>query len=155
MGVHVISVPILDDAGKTRALNLYCDDSETIANVQLFVTDLIPALDAVTGGKIVSANVTMALAIGTPKASPLADHFNTLGALMAFGAADTQYRHGLYVPCYRHSLISAGAIANSGDTQTFQELVLSGGGHVALTNKAAQALDAFLGVERTTRKQSG
>jgi len=154
MGVHVLSIPISDDGGKIRAMNLYMDDSETITNIQSFITAFVPKLDAVTGGKITNVLLQFSLDKGTPKAAAVDDCPVNQGALFGFSVVDTQYRHSAFVPAIRKTLVAGEVIANTGAVQTLQESILSGEGYITLTNKAAQDLDSFLEVEPSDRKRA-
>jgi len=156
MAVHVISVVVQDGSGAKRAMNLYCADSETPADIQTFLTAHIPKLDDIVGGVIIAASLTQAMVLPGGLDTPaLADHPVKWGGLFGFSATGTQYRHGIYVPSILHTLVSeGGSIPDAGAIATWEASVLSGEAAIALTNKHEQPLAAFLGGEQRDRKSA-
>lgn len=102
------SIRIRDGGGKTTNANLYFDPATTLAAVQAYVTDYLPVLDAVTGGVIDRAELTLPLSIAgtTPalKAVAEADVIVANGFNLGFTQADTSNRWTQRVPAVKTAL---------------------------------------------------
>lgn len=153
MGVHLLSFQITDADGKTKSVVMPMADTESIADIQTFVTNHAPLLDNVVDGVISQASVQYSLTLpGGLDATPEDDLLVSTGGLFGFSATGTAYRHGIYVPTVKLALISNSKdIANAGDTATWITDLLSGT-EVTLTNKFENVLAAFLGGLRVNRK---
>lgn len=153
MGVHVISLTLLDSGGSKKAVTYHCADSETIADIQTFVTGHAPKLAAAVGAQVLAASVQYSLALpgGLPAAAD--DYPVDNGALLGFSVTGTQYRHGIYVPSVlRAFLDNDRAVLDIGAMNTYQLSILSGEAAISLTNKHEQLLAAFLGGDGADRK---
>lgn len=153
-GVHVISIVIEDAGGHRKAINLHCSDTETLSDIQTFITAHLPKLDAMISGKIVAATVQMALTLpGGLSTTALADMLVDDGGLFGFGVTGTGYRYATFVPTVNLTLMDNDwSIADAGAVQTWEQSVLSGESAITLTNKHEQALASFLSGTRVKRK---
>lgn len=153
MGVHLLTFTILDSAGKTKSVVVPMADTESITDIQTFVTNHAALLDAVIGGVIQSAQVQYALTLpGGLNATPADDMPVSRGGLFAFSATGTAYRKSIYVPTVLASLISNdGDIPNAGATATWITDLLSGT-EISPTDNYENVLASFLSGSRVNRK---
>lgn len=152
--INTISIPISDDAGDTRRVVFHTPASDTLAEIQTMWNLAAPELDALTGGIISAPDVTLALTNpGGLKVTALLDHFNRQGVNIGFGAADTNYRWGQYIPSLRDTLITAGQVEVdlSGFTD-WRDRMLSGDAVVLPTNEYGDDLDTFIAAVLSFRK---
>jgi hypothetical protein len=153
MGIHILSLSILDDEGSLRAVNYHLADTATLAQVQTFLDAHLNKLEALVGGVINSATINLGLTLTAPNnILPLVDHPVDNGAIAGFSAVGTAYRHSIYLPTFRKSLITAGVVDVAGAFTTWYTSLLNGEAVIDLTNKAGQSLQAFLSSKRTNRK---
>lgn len=152
--VNTISIPITDDAGASRRMVYHTPAAATLAQIQTMWDLAAVELDALTGGIISAPDVTLALTNpGGLKVTALLDHFNRQGALISFGAADTNYSWSQFVPSLRDTLITAGAIevGLSGFTD-WRDRMLSGDAVVLPTNPYGDDIDTFQAATLSFRK---
>jgi len=152
--VNTLSIPITDDAGETRRLVIHTPAAATLAQIQTFWDLAAVELDALTAGIISAPDVTLALTnVGGLKVTAVADHFNRQGALIGFGAANTNYRWSQYVPSLRDTLITAGVVTTgvAGFTD-WRDRMLSGDAVVLPTNRMGDDLDTFIEAVLSFRK---
>ena len=150
---HVLSISLLDDRGKVRAANYYVDSAATLTNIQDFVDAHLNKLEAVIGGVVQSIAVNFSLEINSPDNTvPVVDCPTSQGAIAAFAAEGTGYRHSIYLPTFRKTLITAGEIVVAGAVQTWIDSILGGESDVSITDKAGRDLNSFLGSRTSDRK---
>jgi hypothetical protein len=152
--VDLLSFSLLDDAGNTANVHVYVASTYTLAQLQTFVEQIAPDLDAITGSKINTVQVTKALTLPAGlKAAATANSRNPWGANMAYDAANTDYRHTIRIPAILPSLLAGDKVD---DTEaaiiTFNTQVTTGDGVVSPTDRYANDLSAFLEGIATFRK---
>lgn len=152
--VNLISVSLVDDAGRTGSLTLPVPTGLTVAQIQSYVTAMLPNLDAVTGAKINGCTVALQLTLpGTLKASAIADHPISYGANFGFDAADTNYRHTVRLPAIDQGLVDAGEVQTTDALIiAWTDDVVDGDATVLPCDRYGNDLSAFLGAEVTFRK---
>lgn len=146
MGVHLVSISVIDDGGKTDTVKVYVPDSLTIDQVQAWVNVFLPDLDVVTAAKINRAGVNLGLTLpGGLKANPVADRPVNNGANFSFDAADTPYRHTIRVPSIDAGLVD-GEVLDIADAllDDFKLDLVTGDGTVAPCDEYENDLTAFL-----------
>jgi len=150
---HVLSISLLDDRGKYRAVNYYVASAATLAQVQTWLDAHINLLEACVGGKIASITLQFAMAITDPDtATPVIDCPTDQGALAGFTATGTGYKHSIYLPTFRKTLITAGEVVDAGAFAAWYADILAGGTGVVVTDKSARALSGFLSSKPVNRK---
>jgi hypothetical protein len=151
---HLLSYTIQDDAGAKSHVNVFLSHLLTVANIQAFSDTLVPHLDLVTGGQIVSASVALAIDLpGTEKQAPLADHAVQKGALFGYNATGTVYRWSQFIPAIRETLVTGGAIDVG--AQACLDLIsdmVDGSGGIEPTDRYENDLAGSLGAELRFRK---
>lgn len=152
--VNLISVQLTDDRGQTTSTTIPIPATVSIADVQAYVTAMLPYLDAITGAKITGASVSLALTLpGGLKAAALSDHLNGMGVNFGYSAANTNYRWTFRLPAAAQTIISSGEW-NTGDGNwtNFAPYLTTGDGTVAPCDRYGNDLTALLGAEVTFRK---
>jgi len=153
MGVHLLTWQITDVDGKTKSVVMPLADTESVADIQTFVTNHALLLDAVIDGYISQVTVAYAMTLpGGLDVTPEDDMLVSTGGLFSFTATGTAYRKAIYVPTVKNSLISNSKdIANAGAVATWITDVLSGT-EVSVTDNYENVLSAFLSGTRVNRK---
>jgi len=153
MGVHLLTWQITDADGNTRSIVMPMADTESVADIQTFVTNHAALLDAVVDGVISKASVQHALTLpGGLDATPEADMLVSTGGLFSFTATGTDYRKSIYVPTVKMALISDSKdIPNAGDVAAWITDLLSGT-EISPTDNFENVLAAFLSGTRVNRK---
>lgn len=153
MAISLLSWQILDAGGKTKSIVMPMAATESQADIQTFVTNHAPLLDAIIDGVITGASVQLALTLpGGLETVPAVDMLVSTGGLFGFSVTGSAYRKALYVPAVKNSLISdTKDIPNAGAAATWITDVLSGT-EVSITDNFENPLAAFLGGERVNRK---
>ena len=148
----LLSWQLLDDHGEKRTLVYYVDSLATNVSLQAFIDAHTTKLDAIVGAQPLKVTVTKPFVLGATKPAPDADHPNGQGAVCAFSAAGTAYRHGLFVPSFSKDLITGGQITEAGALATWTASMLGGEGSLTLVDAAGRALADFLGGTPRDRK---
>ncbi len=152
--INTISIPILDDAGNSRRMVVHTPVAATVAQIQTFWDLAAVELDVLTGGIIGAPDLTLALTNpGGLKVTAVDDTFNRQGALIGFGAADTNYRWSQYLPALSDAFISVGqvSVGLAGFTD-WRDRMLSGDAVVLPTNRNGDDLDTFIEAGLSFRK---
>jgi hypothetical protein len=109
--VNLLTFSILDERGTRGQVNIFVPTGLTLAQYEAFVTAAAPDVDAMTGGKVMSAALTLDIALPAGlKANPIADQFMEQGVNFPFSCNGTGYRHTVRVPAFRDTLITDGAV---------------------------------------------
>ena len=153
MGVHLISWKITDAAGAAKSIVMQCADTETYANIALFVLQVDSLLDAVVDVVITSATVAMNCPIdGGLDETPEDDMLVGDGGVMGFAVTGSAYRTSMFIPTVKLNLIGNDRdIANAGATAALITALLSET-NIALTDKHENVLASFLSGTRRSRK---
>jgi len=153
MGVHLLTWQDTDVDGKTKSVVMPMADAESVADIQTFVTNHAPLLDACIDGYISQVTVAYAMTLpGGLDVTPEDDMLVSTGGLFSFTATGTAYRKAIYVPTIKNSLISNSKdIPNAGAIATWITDLLSGT-EVDITNNFENVLSAFLSGTRVNRK---
>lgn len=153
MPVNLVSFQITDSGGSTRSVVLPCADTETLTDIQSFVTNNASVLDDTIAGIISGASVNMALTLpGGLNATPADDKLVDLGGLLGFDVADSDYRTSIYHPTTLSNLIdNSKNIQNAGAMATWITALLAGT-YVDITDKHENSLVSFLSGKRVHRK---
>lgn len=139
MTTNILSISIQDHSGNTKSLPLFFDDTTTLAELQAYATDFLPALDAVIDGKIVGATVELGITLpGGLKSSAVDGNTVHEGANLTYSAEGTEYAHTIYVPTW----VNAGF---AGDTP------LTTGGYATVQGDLAGQVPESTGVESTDK----
>jgi hypothetical protein len=144
---NLISFSIRDIRGKRGQVHVYVPNSFTIAQIQTYVTALAVDVNAMTGGVVDSAQVTLALTLpGGLRATPVEDVFVSNGANWAFSAENTNYRHTIHIPAFNPSLIDGGEIVDAGGViAAFEPHITAGDTVVLPSDQYGNDLTAVLG----------
>lgn len=108
MAVNTINVRLQDDESspKRATLPLYVPTGFTLAQYQTFYNAAAPLVDDLTGSKIASADLTVALTQPAGlKASPVADTINERGGLIGMETAG-QFNDSVLIPNILWSIMS-------------------------------------------------
>ena len=102
----LVSFSIADSDGDSGTMAVFVQNNLTIAQYADFVSEFAPILDAVTGGKLTGASVTLGLTLpeGLKEAFD-ANIENQKGALFSFDSG-ARYKYGLRVPAFKPALFS-------------------------------------------------
>jgi hypothetical protein len=154
MGVHIVSIQIEDEGGNHKSIVYPVPDSEPLADIQTFITGVMPELDAVLGGKITQASVQMALSLpGGLKAVALADYPVRDGALMGYSVTGSIYRTSHFLPTFLRTLInSADSVDNAGLTLAYNNALIAGEAVLNVSDLHENPLAAFLSGRGRGRK---
>jgi len=147
--VDVLSITIESFNKKQKTFAMYVASGTTVADIQDIVNTLAPELDAVVDGKIISAQVQLALDLpGGLKADAIDDNTVREGALLSYTADDTSYTQSFYVPSWKNDgfVTDSDVVDNTGAYATFIAFVLG------FFDRAGNALSSYTGGERTFRK---
>lgn len=143
--VTTLSIPVIDDAGKIKRIPIHFPATVTLAQVQAYSDAFLAAADDVLGGIFSAPSVQFELTLpGGLDVAPVADHFNRQGALLGFGAANTNYAHSIYLPSFLDALIASGQIS-TGDALfvAVRDLLVTGDGTITPSDKNGNDLDTF------------
>lgn len=103
----LITFSIVDDGGQSKPLPIYCTiaDTDTFADIQSWVTEFSPLLEALLDGKQekVTAKMEFTLPAGG-KANPVAKCDVERGGLLTCSADSTKYAHSLSIPALKAAL---------------------------------------------------
>lgn len=126
--VDFISISIVDGSGDVKALPIYFPAGMTLANVQAGASAIATSLNAAIDGKITAITYTKNLTVpGGLNAGGAGDIQR--GALLSFIAANTVYKHGMFVPTVKDSLFTGDApVTDNGELATFIEAITTGAG---------------------------
>lgn len=155
--VDTMSIPMVDDAGASKRVPIHFPSGLAIADFQAFWDAAALELDVITGAVIGQPSVTITLTnpVGM-KSSTLLDQFNRQGALLSFGAANTNFSWSQYIPAFRDSLISGGdPVVTDGAFVAWRDRMLTGeaGPPARLpSDRYANDLDTFIGAVLSFRK---
>jgi len=152
--VHVLSFSLIDDGGNTGSVVVYLPSTLTLAQVQTFTTSYAAALDGVTGAKIQSATVALALTLpGGLKANASADHPIQYGANFSYNADGTPYRLTQHIPAFLHTLITGEEIdIASALVIAVMDYMRDGVTGFEPTDRYGNDLEGFLGAAVSFRK---
>lgn len=125
----MISFTLRDSDGDPNTVPIFVQSGLTLAQYTSFSDAAVALLDAVTGAKVESANLTIGIALpGGLKASAVANSENQLGALFSLNTP-ARYKHGLRVPAWLPALFAG------------KEVDLEGAGVAAFVNMLTAGLD--------------
>ena len=154
--VDLVSFSITDVGGHTKSVPLYFPTGMTLANIQAGVNAFAPVVDAVIDGIIAAAQVTLALTLpGGLRSTPGPQRVN-IGALLGFDAANTAYKHSIYIPSWRALYMGQDGITLGGPEMALINGVLgglgTGGSELKPSDKFQNDLTSFLSGDITQRK---
>jgi hypothetical protein len=142
-----LSISLQDFSGKRKSIIYFMDPTTTAAQAQTAYTATEPKLDAVIDARIVSAHVTLPIALsGSQKGTAIDGNRVREGALLRYSADSTVHPFGLYVPSWKNAGFSGDTPLNTGAYATFISDLLN------YSDDDANALVAYLSGERTFRK---
>jgi len=150
----LISVSLVDENGNRGHVHIYVPTGMTLAQLQAFADAALPDIDAVSGAKIDSVQVTKQLTlVAGLKASATAGHPIQQGANVSFDALNTAYRHTIRIPAVLESLCT-GDVFNvaSGAGATFATQITTGDGTVSPSDRYGNDLTAVIEGVVTFRK---
>lgn len=114
--VNMISYSLLDIKGTRGQVQVFVPTTATVAQIQTFSDLFAAALDDVTGARIMSASVALALTLpGGIKGTATQDALMQTGINIAFDAANTGYRHTAHVGALLPTLMTDGEIDDVGN----------------------------------------
>lgn len=153
--VDTLSIPIIDDAGRSSRVLVHGASGYTVAQWQAYSNAFVTELDAVVGGVISGPEITLTLSLpGGLKVSPVADHLNSRGALCNYDPALTNYTWSQYLPSFLHSLIDGGTPnVLHADFTAYRDMIVVGDGTVVPTDKYANDISGFVGATLKSRKR--
>jgi hypothetical protein len=154
MAVHLISAKLVDDGNKRGTVKVFVPATLTLAQVQAYVSAMLPNLDVVTGAKIVGAAVNLALTLpGGLKANAIADHPISWGSNWSFAVNGSNYRHTIHVPAIDQAFVDLETLlANDPLVAPWKADIVTGDGTVAPTDEYGNDITSFLGGEISFRK---
>lgn len=153
--VNSISFQITDYAGDVKSMPIYFPATATIADLNEFVTDFSPLLDAAIDGKITGAEITLQATLpGGLKADPVNGNMVREGALLSYTAAATTFKFSLYVPTWENAGFASNAVLATGDYAAVEDALVAGAVDDAPfpSDRYANDLTAYVGGVRTFRK---
>jgi hypothetical protein len=152
--VHLVSVRVVDDSGRSGNVNVFLPAATTLAQAQTWFNSFAAALDAITGAKLDSASIALALSLpGSLKASALADHPIQWGANWGFDIANTPYRWTMHIPAVDQGIVSGDEIDRApAYVTTFEGLLVTGDGTVTPTGRDGGDIAAVLDAVVAFRK---
>jgi len=152
---NILSVQLVDADGKPKTMPLYFANTTTLAELQDYADAMLPLLDVIVDAKITAATVQLQLdLVAGLKASALDGNRVREGALLRFPAADTIYKHGIFVPSWENAGFAGDVALLTGAYQTFQATISAGAGDpvVSPTDEYGNDLGAIISGERKFRK---
>jgi len=153
--VNLVSFQITDFAGKVKAMPIYFPATATLTELAEFVTDFSPLLDDVIDGKITSAEITIQAALpGGLKADAVDGNRVREGALLSYVAADTNYRHSVFVPSWENAGFAGDTVLETGDYAAVEDALVAGAVDDAPfpSDRYANDLTSYIEGVRTFRK---
>jgi len=144
--VDIISVKIVDENGKSGNCVYYIPTGQALADILLQAQAFMTVLDAITGGVIQEANVTLGLTLpGGLKSTATASHDINKGANIGFDVANTPYRTNIRVPAIAESIVTGEEVnITSGAGLAFVSQVISGVSPVLPSDKYGNDVVAAL-----------
>lgn len=110
MADTLLSVGVLDDAGKSKRAPVFLPAAMTLAQIQGWSDVYVPLLNDVIDGQVTDAQVTFALTLpGGIRTAPIADSTVRRGADFSF-QNPSRYKWPLYVPSWSLTYIVSGDI---------------------------------------------
>lgn len=102
MAVYLVSFTIHDATGDKKTAQVYFDPgTATLAQITSWIDSLAAVIDNVTDGVVEDINLTLKIPVpGALKDTPTGTPDIQRGALIAFDADNTSYRHSLWVPAF-------------------------------------------------------
>lgn len=153
--VNMISYSLLDIRGKRAQVTVFVPTTATLAQIQTFSDLFAAALDDVTGARIMTASVALALTLpGGIKGAATEDTFVQTGMNLAFSAANTNYRYTAHIPALLSTLIDDGEIVDVGAVIDALETLYTAGDAVVLpTDENGNDLNGELGRDFSFRRK--
>lgn len=150
---NLIAFKITDAAGRAKSAVFPVNSDATVTEMNAFVSQIAPLVDNCIDGILSAATVTIALSLpGGLGSTPADDKLVEDGGLLAFDAADTDYRSSIWIPAIADTAVdNYKTIANAGSIATLVTAILSGT-NCNVQDKHSNALTAFLSGKRTYRK---
>jgi len=122
---NILSLAIVDDNGGRKTIPIYFPAGPTLAEVQGAADEIVPLIAAMIDGAIVDVSVTFALTIAGGPYSASASQVER-GALLNFSAANTVYKHALFIPTAKDTSFADDAVVNA-DAVLAVTSVITGG----------------------------
>lgn len=153
MADSLLSIKVIDDAGKSKSVPVFFTSSVTPANIQTFATAFMPLLDAVIDGLIESATVTLDITVPSGlKSAPVTDSTVRRGAVESF-STPARFDWSLYVPSFSLTKITGGNIdVADSDVIAFNAAYVTGAGGFTPSNGLGLDLTALLRAAESFRK---
>lgn len=143
----LITWSITDDGDQAKPLPIYCEvfDTNTLGDIQTWVTAVAPLLEPLLDGK--QASVTAKFTFNLPaglKASPVAGSDVERGGLLTCSVNGSKYAHSLSIPALKEALFSGDAVlvANADIVAFFNYISAIQGGVIA-SDKYGNVLSAI------------
>jgi hypothetical protein len=149
MGVHVISLGVVDYLGDRKTIALYLPDTTTVATINTVLSTFLPALDDVIDGKIDSASVQFGLTLpGGLKGSAIVGKDVHNGANLTFDVTGSDYSHSIYVPTWEEAGFAGQSVLITGDYDTLEGEIVADN----FTDRDGLGFDSFTSGLRVRRK---
>lgn len=154
--VSIISYGLVDSSGGRKTFPIYIAASASDAQIQQFIVDFTPDLDAAIDAKISDVSVTKvySLPVGL-KGAAISGNTVREGALLSYDADNTTYRFSHYVPSWRNAGFSGNTVNNTGAYATLIADLADGpasGADIDPSDRDANDLVSYIGGERAFRK---
>lgn len=155
MAVYLISVAIVDATGDRKTAQVYIDPgTATLAQLTTWAQGLASVLDAVSDGAIQDINLSLSIPLpGGLDDTPVAGTDIQRGALFGFDAANTAYRHSVWVPAFADGSFSGDVVdeANAG-VQAFEDYLTTTVNTIRASDKYGNHLNAEISGVKSFRK---
>jgi len=151
---HLVSYSLVDSEGRRGNVQVYVPATLTLAQVQTGSDALIALIDAITGAKVDSAQVALALTLpGGLKASATEGEDIQKGANFGFDAADTPYRHTVRIPAVAEAIVNGDEINQADeDAAAFISFMEDGATPFLPSDRYANDLGSLLSAVVTFRQ---
>lgn len=150
--VNTISIKIQDyvgGKGSTKNLVLYLPATTTVSTINTLLGTMLPLLDAVIDGQIMSASVDLALTLPSGlKSAPVTGQDVHNGANLTFDPNGTDFAYSFYVPTWVIAGFAGQDVTDTGIYDDFiQEIITDN-----FTDRDGNDFNAYSGGVRTRRK---
>lgn len=112
---------IVDRSAHPKAMQIYFPATSTLTQLQTFVTNFAPLVNAVIDGVIASSLISVQATLpGGLRSVAVDGNRVNEGALLTFDADSTNYAHSIYIPSWANSEFNGGVI---NETQAITDLL--------------------------------
>lgn len=152
--VNIVSFSLRDGSDNVKALPFYFLSTQSVANMQAWITTMAPLLDAVTDAKIESVSITVGATLPAGLKASAVEAGNRVreGAGLSFAAANTSYKQDIYIPAWHEAFFVNDELGPDTEVGDFTTQIIASGGAADPTDRYGNDITALTGSGRVFRK---